>query len=51
MMMKDFLSIINTPYRIETSNRYIKINYTKNHYTYFLPSFEGLNEFRDFVKK
>ena len=47
---ESFLSIINTPYRIEISNRYIGINYSKNHYTYFLPSFEGINEFRDFIK-
>jgi len=45
-----YLSILNTPYKIEISNRYIGVTYNKNHYTNFLPSFEGINEFRNFIK-
>jgi hypothetical protein len=45
-----YLSIFNTPFEIEVSNRYICVYYHKNHRCIYLPSFEGITEFREFVK-
>ena len=44
------LSIKGTPFHIEITNRYIGISYKQNKHINFLPSFEGINEFRKFVK-
>lgn len=46
-----YLRIFGTPYHIEISNKYISVSYEKNHYCYYLPSFEGITEFRDFVRQ
>ena len=45
-----YLKIIGTPFHIEITNKYIGINYKKGHYYNFLPSFESINEFRNFVE-
>lgn len=38
-------------WNIEVSNRYITVNYKKNKHIHFLPSFEGINEFRKFISE
>lgn len=35
---------------LEITNKYITVNYKENHHTVFLPSFCGINEFREFIK-
>ena len=45
------LRLFGTPFHIEISNKYIGVNYKSKHHYNFLPSFEGINEFREFVKK
>ena len=45
-----YLRLLGTPYHIEISNRYIGVSYKAKRYYVFLPSFEGINEFREFVK-
>jgi len=44
------LKICNTPFYLEITNRYISISYKSKHYYNFLPSFEGIIEFREFIK-
>lgn len=46
-----YLRIFGTPYHIEITNRYICVSYKEKHYYNFLPSFEGINEFREFIRK
>lgn len=48
---KRLLKICNTKYDIEISNKYITVRYSKKGYTYFLPSFTGIIEFRNFLEK
>ena len=38
-------------WELEISNRYITVEYRKNKHVYFLPSFEGINEFRKFISE
>ena len=45
-----YLKIFGTPYHIEISNKYIGVSYKSGRYYNFLPSFEGINEFREFIK-
>ena len=40
----------NKHWNIDISNKYIGVSYNKNHYTYFLPSFTGIIEFREFIE-
>lgn len=35
---------------VEITNKYISVYYIKNKCDIFLPSFEGINEFREFIK-
>ena len=37
-------------WNIEITNKYITPTYNKDRHEYFLPSFEGINEFREFIK-
>ena len=45
------LSIKGTPFYIDITNKYIGISYHEQKYMNFLPSFEGINEFREFVRQ
>ena len=45
------LRIFGTPYHLEITNRYISVSYKEKKYYKFLPSFEGINEFREFIKE
>lgn len=47
---EDRLKIKNTPYHIEITNKYIGVSYHEKNYYNFLPSFEGIIEFREFIK-
>ena len=48
---KTNIKICKTKYSIEITNRYITITYKAKHYVYFLPSFTGITEFRNFIKE
>ena len=45
-----YLAIKGTPFYIDITNRYITVSYHQNKNMNFLPSFEGITEFREFVK-
>lgn len=45
------LKICGTPYHLEITNKYISVSYKERHYYIFLPSFEGITEFREFIRQ